>query len=386
MRLSLRTSALALFLVACSGGGDSASVTPPAAVLSSVVVSAPAQSVVAGQTLQLSAAPKDQNGAAFSATVTWSSSAPALAAVNATSGLVTGVAAGTATITASAVAGTATVTSTLQVTVTAPPPAAVLTSVTILPSTGSLFTGDALALVATPRDQDGAAMAATVTWSTSAPAVATVSTTGGVAALSAGTATITASATAGGVTKAGTVVITVNAAPLALTSVAISGGSSVNVGATLALNASPRDQNGNLMAATVTWTSSAPGFATINATTGVVTGVAAGSTNITATATAGGTTRQGVLAVTVTGAFPLLAAVDATLANSFSPATVDIAAGGAVDFTFATTHNVTFSGGGAPAGIPNTSSGTVRRTFNTAGIFDYSCTLHAGMNGTVIVH
>jgi plastocyanin len=57
-----------------------------------------------------------------------------------------------------------------------------------------------------------------------------------------------------------------------------------------------------------------------------------------------------------------------------------------VDFTFSATHNVTFSGAGAPSGIPNTSSGTVRRTFNTAGTFDYSCTLHAGMVGTVIVH
>ena len=388
MRPSIRISALALFVVSCSGGGDSSPTTPPVtppAVLSSVAVSAPSQSMVAGQTLQLAAAPKDQNGSAFSATVAWSSSSLSIATVGA-SGLVTGVAPGLVTITATATAGTASVTGNTQILVVAAP---ALTSVTISAPATSIVAGTTSQLTAAPKDQNGTAIAATVTWSSSAPAVASVNVTSGlVTGVAAGTSTITATAVAGGVTVTSTVQMTVTAAPPAavLTSVTIAGGTSVAAGSTLALSASPRDQNGNLIAATVTWTSSAPGFATVNSTTGVVTGVAAGSTNISATAVSGGVTKQGVLAISVTGGFPLLAAVDATLGDAFSPGTVDIGVGGSVDWTFATTHNVSFSGVGAPASIPNTSGGTVRRTFNSAGTFDYSCTLHAGMIGTVIVH
>jgi plastocyanin len=29
---------------------------------------------------------------------------------------------------------------------------------------------------------------------------------------------------------------------------------------------------------------------------------------------------------------------------------------------------------------------SISRTFNTAGSFGYTCTLHGGMNGTVVVH
>jgi plastocyanin len=66
---------------------------------------------------------------------------------------------------------------------------------------------------------------------------------------------------------------------------------------------------------------------------------------------------------------------------------VDIAAGGTVTWTFETRHNVTFSSvSGRPADIPNTSSGSVSRTFAQAGTFDYHCTIHTGMSGTVVVH
>jgi len=58
-----------------------------------------------------------------------------------------------------------------------------------------------------------------------------------------------------------------------------------------------------------------------------------------------------------------------------------------VTFTFqATTHNVNFANvAGAPAGIAATASSGVQRLFATAGTFGYDCSLHPGMNGTVIV-
>lgn len=73
--------------------------------------------------------------------------------------------------------------------------------------------------------------------------------------------------------------------------------------------------------------------------------------------------------------------------NDFSPQEVTIAKGKAVSWSFgARTHNVVFSAAqGAPANIPNTSNGSVSRTFDAAGNFPYECTRHSGMTGTVNV-
>jgi len=86
--------------------------------VASVTVSPAAASVVAGQTVQLSATPKDVNGTPLTGRViTWTSNALGVATVS-PGGLVTGVVAGAATITATSegVNGTA------ALTVTAPPP------------------------------------------------------------------------------------------------------------------------------------------------------------------------------------------------------------------------------------------------------------------------
>jgi plastocyanin len=72
--------------------------------------------------------------------------------------------------------------------------------------------------------------------------------------------------------------------------------------------------------------------------------------------------------------------------NDFTPARVDLTRNGTVTWTFgALTHNVTFGSSGAPANIGDTSGQTVSRTFPNAGTFNYACTLHAGMSGTVVV-
>jgi plastocyanin len=83
--------------------------------------------------------------------------------------------------------------------------------------------------------------------------------------------------------------------------------------------------------------------------------------------------------------------VTATAQNTFVPATVTIAPGGMVTWTFGAQppegHNVTFTGTTPtpPPNIGNSINTTASRTFPNAGSYPYTCTLHAGMNGTVNV-
>jgi plastocyanin len=86
---------------------------------------------------------------------------------------------------------------------------------------------------------------------------------------------------------------------------------------------------------------------------------------------------------------PPSTAVTVTTPNAtFAPATVTIPRGGTVTWQFSEArHNVTFQGA-APAGgnVPDTQSGgTASRTFATPGTYQYLCTRHSGMNGTVVV-
>jgi plastocyanin len=84
---------LALTLAACSSGDK---LTPPQlSVLTTLGISAPHNTLAIAGTMQLSASPKDQNGATFATTVNWTSGSNFVATVT-TSGLVTGVAGGQA--------------------------------------------------------------------------------------------------------------------------------------------------------------------------------------------------------------------------------------------------------------------------------------------------
>ena len=159
----------------------------------------------------------------------------------------------------------------------------------------------------------------------------------------------------------------------------------VAVGGTQPLAASARDQNGGTMTGlTVTYSSNDQSRATVS-NSGVVTGVAEGEARITATGTIGTVVRTATVTVNVVGSPIQAATVTATLASTFDPSTVVIGRGGSVTWTFTMQHNVTFEGSSAPASIPNTSTGSVSRTFPNVGTFEYDCTLHSGMSGRVIV-
>ena len=69
---------------------------------------------------------------------------------------------------------------------------------------------------------------------------------------------------------------------------------------------------------------------------------------------------------------------------AFTPRTVTIQTGQAVVWTWhdgSVPHNVTFANFHSVI----QTAGTYVHTFPTAGTFQYSCTIHSGMTGTVIV-
>jgi plastocyanin len=69
--------------------------------------------------------------------------------------------------------------------------------------------------------------------------------------------------------------------------------------------------------------------------------------------------------------------------NVFDPKTITVAPGDTVTWKFegVSAHNVTFDDFNSKL----KKDGTYEHTFDTAGSFDYHCTVHAGMSGTVVV-
>jgi plastocyanin len=81
--------------------------------------------------------------------------------------------------------------------------------------------------------------------------------------------------------------------------------------------------------------------------------------------------------------------VVATNSLVFTPSTLDVNAGDQVTFSFGSVaHNVFFdAGNGAPSNIDgNNANTTVQRTFSTAGTYTYTCHIHPGMSGAVVVN
>jgi hypothetical protein len=154
----------------------------------SVSVTPGAISATTGQTVQLTAIPRDANGIALSGrTVTWRSSNTTIVTVNA-NGLATEGPTGSATITATIEGKNGTA----AITVTQTPAAVAL--VTVTPAQTSTSVGLAVQLTATLKDASGnVLMGRSINWGSSNAGVATVSGSGLVTALAVGAATITAS-------------------------------------------------------------------------------------------------------------------------------------------------------------------------------------------------
>ncbi len=164
-----------------------------------------------------------------------------------------------------------------------------VTGVTVSPSNHEMKVGDTVSLSASVSPDD--ATDKSVQWSSSDSGVAEVDSSGTVTAKGTGSATIAVSAADG---KSAAVSITVKAASVPVQSVSISGGTTLTVGEKLTLTASVSPDNATDRS--VSWSSDNTGVATVDGS-GMVTGVSAGTANITVTTSDGGKTAS--VAVTV---------------------------------------------------------------------------------------
>ena len=347
----------------CEGQNTAVVVTVIPVPVASVTVSAASSSIQVGATTTVTAVMKDSSGTALQGrSVTWSSSNQSVATVDATSGVVTGVAPGTVTITGMSEGKTGTTTITV-----APTPVA---TVTISPPNPSVVEHQTTALTAVTKDANGNTLSGrTVTWSVTPTSVATINAnTGVVTGVSAGTATVTATSE----TKSGTATLTVTPAPVATVTVAAPSGPIV-VGQTVTLTDTVKDAAGNVLTGrVVTWSSSNPSKATVNSSTGLVTGVDSGSTTITATSE----TKTGTATVVVH-----LVPVDSVIVTA---AATTIAVGHTTTVTAVAkdANGATLSGRAVSWSSNNTAVATVTSNGTVTGVAHGTANIIATIDGT----
>jgi uncharacterized protein YjdB len=204
--------------------------------------------------------------------------------------------------------------------------------------------------------------------------IATVSTTGGVTGVGAGTATIKATSEG----KSGAATVTVQLTPVVAIAITPST-AAIYVSQTTTLVGRPLDQTGNVLSGrTITWSSSNGGIAAVSAS-GVVTGIAVGTVTITATSEG----KSASAAVTVASR---PATVSIGTWTSIGPHNVNgqfatLASGKLQALAvFAADANIMYAGGGLGSGNqgPFTESGVFRQQIEAQtgrpSIRDYSIT------------
>jgi uncharacterized protein YjdB len=287
-----------------SGSAVVAVAAPAPVVVASVAVIFNSPSIGVGQSMQANAVARDASGTVINGrAVTWLSQDPTLASVSAT-GLVTGIAGGSATIAAQVdgVIGFATVQ------ITAPTPLPVYSvQLTLAPS--AIFTGQQATANVVLRDSLGGTLVGhTIGYSSSKPSVASVGLGGLVTGVAPGGVTITASS--GGKSGAAPLTVTGVAVPSVASVSVTAGTTSLTPGQTTQATATARDSAGNvLLGQTVTWVSSNPAAATVSAS-GLITGLAGGASTV--TASAGG--KGGSLVISVSN--PATASVTVSAAST----------------------------------------------------------------------
>ena len=285
-------------IVAISGTGRdtaivSVTTTPPPPV-ASVSVTPDVLTLAPGAGQQLAALARDGAGTPLTdRPIGWSSSAASIATVTA-NGYVRGVASGSALVVVAAEGRADTVHVTVRVPGSAPAPATV-TSVSISPAAVELAIQGTQQLLVSAFDAEGQVMTGRpVTWTSAATGIATVSSSGRVTAVAAGTTTVRA--TVDGVTAEVAVRVT---PPLATPATMTTSVSSVSIGAgaTYDVTATLRDDDGAAVTGyDIAWSSANAAVATVSST-GRITAVANGTTKLTVTGS--GLTAE--VAVTVAG-------------------------------------------------------------------------------------
>jgi hypothetical protein len=292
-------AALLFVLVACLGACGQSHVAPMNPVvqttapvtLSSLAITPAAGQGAAGMATQLTATGTFSDGSTsnISSQVTWTSSSTAIANVN-SQGVLNAFVPGNVTLSASLSGVSASTT----FTVTAP----ILVGIEITPPAPNLANGRTLQLVATGVFSDNSTQNLTtqVTWSSSITAVASISSSTGIAA-AAGVGTTTITAASGLVS--GNLVLTVTAA--ALTAIQVTPATpSIAKGLSQQFTATGifSDNSTQDLTSQATWKSSSTSVATVSVSGGLATGTGLGSTPISATIG----TISGNTAITVTPA------------------------------------------------------------------------------------
>lgn len=255
------------------GGGDA---------VATVTVAPLADTLAVNETVQLTAVATSSSGAPLTRGIDWSSGDTQIATVSST-GAVTALRVGSTTITAMSEGKSGT--SSIVVLTTAPPPPpppAAVASVTVTPTSATVESGKTVQLTATLRDASGNQLTGrSVTWTSLNTSAATVSSTGLVSGVAAGTASVYAASEGKSDTATITVVTAPPPPPVPVASVTVTPATaSIETTKTVQLSATLRDANGGtLTGRSVTWTSLNAGVATVSSS-GLVTGVTAGSANV----------------------------------------------------------------------------------------------------------
>lgn len=251
-------------------GTATLTVTPAALV--SMTVSPANSSLPAGNSAQFTATGTYSNGVIVNLTpsVTWTSSQTAVATISA-NGLATSIAPGNTTIQATL----ASITATTTLTVPAP-----LASIAITPSNATLATNSTLQFTATGTSTDGSKqdLTNTVTWNSTSPGIARISSGGLATGVAAGSTTIQATLSSVNAST-GLTVSAVSLQTIQLTPAT----AQVAAGTTLQLSATGHYSDGSTqdLTTSVTWNITDPTIATITGG-GLATGLANGNTTISA--------------------------------------------------------------------------------------------------------
>ena len=261
------------------GMTGSTTVAIGAPALITITVSPNPSSVPVGESEQLAAVGTFSDGTVQDLTqsVSWSSSPSGMAAVNPV-GLVNGIAAGKTTVVATS--------GSIQGAAVLSVGSAVLTSITVAPGSASVAQGNTQQFTATGNYSDSTTQDLTgaVTWSSPAPGVATIATSGLATGVTVGTTPISATVGSGVGSMSGSATLTVQTPTLV--SLAVTPSSpSIAAGNTAQFAATGAYNNGATqdLTSAVTWSSSAPAIASVGPQ-GLASGAAFGSTTITASA------------------------------------------------------------------------------------------------------
>lgn len=344
---------LAAALVAGCGGGDqgrSPILGLGAADLVSVAVSPVGDNVNIGASKQYVAVATYTDGSSRDVTAgaAWTSATPAVATVGAANGLAVGVNAGTAVIAAAFNGKSGNATLTVN--------PATLSSIIVLPANTSIAAGTTQQFVAmgtfsnnTTRD-----ISAVSTFASATPAVASINASGLALGVSAGTTVITA--TSGTISASTNLTVTVTP-PVTLSSIALTPPApSLQIGAALPLvvTATYSDNSTAVVTSASTYTSAASSNVAVT-NSGVISGVAAGTSLITAS-------YNGMTATTNA------TVVAATLSSIVvTPATASIPVTGTQQFVATATYSDS-STGNVTASAAWTSSNTVVATVLNTGV------------------